>query len=155
VGIGDGARRMGHWVVRIGLTGSDRLVCMGEGWPLTGRRISDAGAVGSGPNLSRMLCSNCRVASPSLLMSSNCRSRARTRSGSAAGGSSIISFGDIGAEWNSRLAVERGFSEVASAEAEESDGSPKRPMVTAEAEESDGSPKWPMVTAEFKRTGSL
>jgi len=53
---------------------------------------------------------------------------------SAAGGSSIISFGDIGAEWNSRLAVERGFSEVASAEAEESDGSPKRPMVTAEFE---------------------
>ena len=28
--------------------------------------------------------------------------------------------------------MERGFSEVASAEAEESDGSPKRPMVTAE-----------------------
>ena len=130
---------MARRVVKIGLSGSDRLVWMGEGRRLTGRRIGDADAVGSGPNLSRMLCSNCRVASPSLLMSSNCRSRARTRSGSAAGGSSIISFGDIGAEWNSRLAVERGFSEVASAEAEESDGSPKRPM----------------VTAEFERTGSL
>ena len=60
-------------------------------------------------------------------------------SDTAAGRSSIISFGDIGAEWNSRLAEEGGFSEVAS----------------AEAEESDGSPKWPMVMAEFERTGSL
>jgi len=65
-------------VVKIGLTGSDRLVWMGEGRRLTGHRIGDAGAVGSGPNLSRMLCNSCRVASPSLLMSSNARSRART-----------------------------------------------------------------------------
>ena len=50
-----------------------------------------------------------------------------------------MSVGDIGAEWKSRLAGERGFSEVAS----------------AEAEESDGSPKWTMVTAEFEATSSL
>ena len=130
---------MGCQVARFGLTRSDRFVCMGEGRQLTGHRVGDAGAVGSGPNLLRMLCRSCRVASPSLLMSSNARSRARTRSGSAGGWSLIMSFGDIGAEWNSRLAGERGFSEVALAEAEESDGSPKRPM----------------VTAEFERTGSL
>jgi len=72
-------------------------------------------------------------------MSSNARSRARTRSGLSAGGSSIISVGDIGAEWKVRLRGERGSSEVASVEAEESEGSPKRPM----------------VTAKFERTGSL
>ena len=42
-----------------------------------------------------------------------------------------MSVGDIGAEWKVRLRGEREFSEVASAEAEESEGSPKRPMVTA------------------------
>ena len=50
-----------------------------------------------------------------------------------------MSLGDIGAEWKARLAGERGFWEV----------------VLAEAEESDGSPKQPMVTAKFDRTGSL
>jgi len=50
-----------------------------------------------------------------------------------------MSVGDIGAEWKVRLRGEREFSEVASAEAEESEGSPKRPM----------------VTAKFERTGSL
>ena len=42
-----------------------------------------------------------------------------------------MSVGDIGAEWNVRLRGERGFSEVASVEAEESDRSLKQPMVTA------------------------
>jgi len=50
-----------------------------------------------------------------------------------------MSVGDIGAEWKVRLRGEREFSEVASAEVEESEGSPKRPM----------------VTAKFERTGSL
>ena len=50
-----------------------------------------------------------------------------------------MSVGDIGAEWKVRLRGERGFSEAASAEAEESDRSLKRPM----------------VTAGFERTGSL
>jgi hypothetical protein len=61
------------------------------------------------------------------------------RFGWSAGRSSIMSVGDIGAEWKVRLRGEREFSEVASAEAEESEGSPKRPM----------------VTAKFERTGSL
>jgi len=61
------------------------------------------------------------------------------QSGSSADGSSIISFRDIGAEWKLMLAGERGFLEVASAEAEESDGSPKQPM----------------VIVEFNRTSSL
>ena len=111
---------------KAGLAGSVMFVCIGDGRRLTGCRVGDtnAGVVGSGPNRWRIVCNIWRVASPSLLMSSSACSRAKTRSGSAVGRSSIISFGDIGAEWNSRLAGERGFSEVASAEAEESDGSP-------------------------------
>jgi len=50
-----------------------------------------------------------------------------------------MSVGDIGAEWKVRLRGERGFSEVASVEVEESDRSLKQPM----------------VMAGFKRTGSL
>jgi len=127
VGIGEGARRPeGRRYDRAGLTGSDVFMGMGDGRRLTGRRVGDAGtgAVGSGPNHWIIVRSNWRVASLSLCISSSACSRARTRSSSVTGGSSIISLGDIGAEWKSRLAGERGFSEVASAEAEESDGSP-------------------------------
>ena len=111
---------------KAGLAGSVMFVCIGDGRWLTGRRVGDtnAGVVGSGPNHWRIMCNIWQVASPSLHMSLSACLRAKTWSSSAAGWSSIISFGDIGAEWNSRLAGERGFSEVASAEAEESDGSP-------------------------------
>ena len=68
-----------------------------------------------------MVCINWCIASLSLFMSLNAHSRARTRSGLSASGSSIMSFGDIGAEWNSRLAGERGFSEGVCAEPEESE----------------------------------
>ena len=107
---------------KAGLAGSVMFVCIGDGQQLTGRQVGDtnAGVVGSWPNHWRIVCNIWRVASPSLLMSSSACSRAKMRSGSAVSRSSIISFGDIGAEWNSRLAGERGFS----AEAEESDGSP-------------------------------
>ena len=140
VGIGEWARRvLDRRVGKPGLSGFGRSVRMGEGWRLTGCRGGDTGAVGSGPNRWRMVCINCNIAALSLFMSSNARSRARTRSGLSAGGSSIMSAGDIGAEWKVRLRGERESSEVASAEAGESEGSPKRPM----------------VTVKFERTGSL
>jgi len=132
VGIGDGVQRMrGHWGGKPRLTGSDIYSSKGVGWWLTGHWVGESGLISSGPNHWRILCNSWWVADASLLMSLSACSRVRMQSGSTADGSSIISFRDISAKWKLRLAGERGFSEVASAEVEESNGSLKQPMVTA------------------------
>ena len=94
---------------------------MGEGQRLVGRWAG--GVVGSGPNLKRILCSSSWVVMHLLLMSLTTHSRVRTQSSLGASGSLIMSFRDISAEWKARLAGERGFWEVVSAEVEESNGS--------------------------------
>jgi len=73
------------------------------------------------------------VASPWLLTSSTVRSRVETRSFGGTRSSSIISTGDMGAEWKSSESGERGVPELARVEVGESDWIPKRPMMNARA----------------------